>query len=111
LLGQLMLDARPSFDTTDRFVGDSGSAHLRTRCATANGWTESCHARLLIDASGDSSTLLVALSDGRQTAAYRWRGSPRLRYLDLSGAESTWAKRWNSSITIPSAIALVGPSD
>ncbi|HMA22898.1 MAG TPA: prepilin-type N-terminal cleavage/methylation domain-containing protein [Gemmatimonadaceae bacterium] len=108
LLRRLLVDARSTTDTVDRFRGDEGNASYLTRCDTPSGWSEPCRARLSVDSIGDSSAVVVETDRGERFEVRRVAGLGSLRYLGHgSDSDSAWVRRWTTSIELPAAIALI----
>jgi hypothetical protein len=111
VLQQLLLDARVTGDTLDRFRGDDRSAEFTSLCQHPGGWLESCRASVAVDLRRDTSVITAHLSTGETLELSRYAGSAELRYFDPLAADSTWAKRWSLSLTMPVAIGIVVGGD
>ena len=112
LFRRLLLDARQTSDTADRFRGDERNVSYLTLCDTPSGWPEECRVLLSIGARGDSSIIVAETSPFARFEVRRAAGSAVLRYLDPTRArDSAWLQRWTPSIALPAAVALVGVSD
>lgn len=111
VLRQLVLDARITPDTLDRFRGDERSAELTTMCRESRGWLAICRATLDVDWRNDSSVVVAHLSTGEDLELLRRRGAAELRYFDVLSRDSTWRGRWALSIAMPAAIAVVSAGD
>jgi prepilin-type N-terminal cleavage/methylation domain-containing protein len=111
VLRQLMLDARVTPDTLDRFRGDERSAELTTMCRESRGWLAPCRAKLDVDWRTDSSVVVAHLSTGEALELLRRPGAVELRYFDMLSVDSTWRGRWALSIAMPVAIAVVSAAD
>lgn len=108
LLRRLLVDARSTTDTVDRFRGDERNASYLTRCDTPSGWAEPCRARVSVDSIGDSSAVVVETDRGERYEVRRVAGIGTLCYLARSSdADSAWVRRWTTSIELPAAIALI----
>jgi prepilin-type N-terminal cleavage/methylation domain-containing protein len=110
LLRRLLIDARSTTDTVDRFRGDERNASYLTRCDTPSGWSEPCRARVSVDSIGDSSVVVVETDRGERFEVRRVAGigGGTLRYLGRSSdPDSVWTRRWTTSIELPAAIALI----
>lgn len=112
LLRRLLVDARQTSDTADRFRGDQRNASYLTMCDVPSGWAESCRVLLSISESGDSSTIVVQMSPAARVEVRRVQGPAVFRYLDpTQAADSGWLGQWIPSIALPAAVALVTPGD
>ena len=111
VLRQLMLDARVTADSLDRFRGDERSAEFSTMCRRPGGWLEACRAAVGIDWRKDTSVVMASLSTGENLELARQPGVIELRYLDAVVGDSTWLRRWALSIAMPIAIGIVSGSD
>ena len=112
LFRRLLLDARQTSDTADRFRGDERNVSYLTLCDTPSGWPEECRVLLSIGARGDSSIIVAETSPFARFEVRRAAGSAVSRYLDPTRArDSAWLQRWTPSIALPAAVALVGVSD
>ena len=112
LFRRLLLDARQTSDTADRFRGDERNVSYLTLCDTPSGWPEECRVLLSIGARGDSSIIVAETSPFVRFEVRRAAGSAVFRYLDPTRArDSAWLQRWTPSIALPAAVALVGVSD
>lgn len=108
LLRRLLVDARSTTDTVDRFRGDEQNASYLTRCDTPSGWAEPCRARLSVDSLGDSSAIVAETDRGERFEVRRVAGIGTLRYLSEStDPDSAWVRRWTTSIALPAAIAFI----
>lgn len=112
LLRRLLMDARQTSDTADRFRGDERNASYLAMCDTPAGWSEQCRVLLSITASGDSSTVVVETAPGARFNVRRTAGRAVFRYLDgKQSANSAWLDQWMMSIALPAALALVTSVD
>jgi prepilin-type N-terminal cleavage/methylation domain-containing protein len=111
LLRQLLLDARVTADSLDRFRGDERSVELTTMCPGSRGWLAPCRATLDVDWRKDSSVVVARLSTGEALELLRRSGAAELRYLDAISSDSTWLERWALSIAMPVAIAVISVGD
>jgi prepilin-type N-terminal cleavage/methylation domain-containing protein len=111
VLRQLMLDARVTPDTLDRFRGDERSAEITTMCHGSRGWLAPCRATLDVDWRPDSSVVVAHLSTGEDLELLRLHGAAELRYFDELARDSAWLARWARSIAMPVAIAVVSARD
>lgn len=111
VLRQLLLDARMTADSFDRFRGDERSVELTTLCHRPGGWLESCRASLGADWRPDSTVLIARFSTGENLELARSPGHAALRYLDLLRPDSLWMRRWALSITMPAALGIVAGRD
>ena len=112
LLRRLLIDARTTVDTTQRFRGDERNASFLTVCDRPPGWPELCRALLSIDSLVDSSDVVTKDDCGGMYVVRRIAGRAVFRYLDPTATgDSMWVGQWMTSIAPPAAIALIGPSD
>lgn len=112
VLRRLLVDARPTSDTADRFRGDEQNASYLGLCDMPSGWPEPCRVLLSITSSGDSSAVVAQTTPGSQLELRRVAGQAAFRYLDAArGSDSAWLNRWMTSIALPRALALVTPFD
>jgi hypothetical protein len=111
LLRMLLHTAEASVDTAERFRGDESSATCRSWCAVPAGWMERCQIVLSIDPRSDSSAIVATLSTGEQLLLAVHSGPAEFRYVDLLQRDSMWVRRWDRSISLPTAIALVRERD
>lgn len=111
ILRQLLLDARVTADSADRFRGDERSADFTTSCYRPGGWMEPCRASLGIDWRRDTSVVMVALSTGEHLELARHQAAAELRYFDVVHGDSAWLRRWAVSIAMPVAIAFISGRD
>lgn len=112
LLRRLLMDARQTSDTNDRFRGDERNASYLAMCDTPAGWSEECRVLLSITSGPDSNTVVVETAPGVRLKVRRTAGQAEFRYLDGSqSADSTWLHQWMMSIALPAALALVTPAD
>ena len=107
VLRQLLLDARITADSLDRFRGDERSVELTSLCHRPGGWFESCRASLGTDWRPDSTVIIARFSTGENLELARSPGHAELRYLDLLSTDSSWMRRWALSITMPAALGIV----
>jgi prepilin-type N-terminal cleavage/methylation domain-containing protein len=111
LLRRLLIDAHTTADTVERFRGDEHNASYLTLCDVPSGWPETCRVNLSLDSLQDSTVIVAdiarnANSDERLEVR-RVPGAATFRYLDLSARDSSWVRKWATSIALPSAIAFV----
>ncbi|HEY9226639.1 MAG TPA: type II secretion system protein [Gemmatimonadaceae bacterium] len=111
VLRQLMLDARVTADSLDRFRGDERSAEFSSVCQRPGGWMEPCRASLGVDWRKDTSVIIAGFSTGENLELARRAGKAELRYFDAIGATPQWVQRWALSITMPAAIGIVVEAD
>jgi prepilin-type N-terminal cleavage/methylation domain-containing protein len=111
LLRALLRNAEASLDTAKRFRGDERSVTYQSWCATPSGWLERCGVTLAVDQRPDSSVLLAHLSSGEAFDLRALPGRVELRFLDLPGRDSIWVARWDESVSLPMAVALLGERD
>jgi prepilin-type N-terminal cleavage/methylation domain-containing protein len=111
VLRQLLLDARVTADSVDRFRGDERSLDVATMCQAPGGWLERCRVSVGIDRRGDTSVLVAALSTGENLELARWPGATEMRYFDPLPTDSIWLRKWALSIGMPVAIGLVTRGD
>jgi hypothetical protein len=109
-LRRLFADVRETTDTAQRFRGEERTARYLTLCDTPGGWAERCLALVSIDSLRDSSVIVAETDLGDRFEVRRMAGSATFRYLDpASPPESSWVRRWATSILPPAALALVVP--
>lgn len=111
ILRQLLLDARVTTDSMDRFRGDEGSAEFSSLCQAPDGWAEACRASIGIDWRKDTSVVVAMLSTGGNLELARHPGRLELRYFDPVSSDSAWLRRWAVSIAMPVAIGFIAGSD
>ena len=111
VLRQLLLDARVTADSFDRFRGDERATELASLCQSPGGWLESCRAVIAIDWRNDTSVVTASLSTGERLELMRFVGQAELRYFDATAASPAWVKRWALSVTMPAAIGVVVATD
>lgn len=109
LLQQLLHDATPGFDTTERFQGDEGAFTCWTKCEHAEGWMARCRVRLSVTDTAQTSVLRASFANGDERALQRYGRGARLRYFDAD--HEAWRTAWDASATIPIAVALVAGYD
>jgi|KBSSwiStaDraftv2_1062776.scaffolds.fasta_scaffold169180_2 prepilin-type N-terminal cleavage/methylation domain-containing protein len=107
VLRQLLLDARVTPDSLDRFRGDERSLEFSTLCQRPGGWLEPCRASVGIDWRNDTSVVMAMLSTGENLELARRPGVAELRYFDGVAGDSAWLQRWALSIAMPIAIGIV----
>jgi prepilin-type N-terminal cleavage/methylation domain-containing protein len=107
LLRRLLVDARTTTDTADRFRGDEHTASYLTLCDTPSGWPEACRVALAIDSLRDSSAIIAETNRDERFELRRISGAAQFRYLDLSARDSSWVRQWATSIALPGAIGVV----
>ena len=110
LLQRLIFDARPSGDTSRKFLGDERSVSMLSKCAVPGGWAETCAVTLTIDDRRDSSAVVADLSIGGSLVLRRDGVRLEWRYLDPTPGDP-WATHWASATTLPAALALVSATD
>jgi prepilin-type N-terminal cleavage/methylation domain-containing protein len=107
LLARLLMDARTSVDTAERFRGDSNSAELWTLCDVPGGWAERCRVTLSLDQRSDSSAVLIGLPGATPISGRRQPGRATFRYYYPSTRSDTlWAPVWSSNASLPVAIGV-----
>lgn len=111
LLRRLLVDARTTTDSAERFRGDERNASYLTLCDTPSGWPEACRVTLTVDSLRDSSAIIAEINGDEHLEVRRIPGAATFRYLDLSGRDSSWARQWATSIALPGAIAVVVGTD
>jgi prepilin-type N-terminal cleavage/methylation domain-containing protein len=111
MLRRLLVDARTTTDSSERFRGDERNANYLTLCDTPNGWPEPCRVALALDSLRASSAIIAETSRGERFELRRVPGAATFRYLDLSARDSSWVRQWAMSIALPGAIGLVVGSD
>jgi prepilin-type N-terminal cleavage/methylation domain-containing protein len=111
LLRRLLVDARTTTDTAERFRGDEHNASYLTLCDTPAGWPEACRVTLSVDSLRDSSVIVAETSGDDRFEVRRIPGAATFRYLDLSSRDSSWVRQWATSIALPGAIGLVVGND
>jgi prepilin-type N-terminal cleavage/methylation domain-containing protein len=111
VLHQLLLDARVTADSLDRFRGDERSLEFSTLCQRPGGWLEACRASVGIDWRTDTSVVMAVLSTGENLELARRPGVAEFRYFDGVVADSAWLQRWAMSIAMPIAIGIVTRGD
>lgn len=108
VLRRLLLDARATTDSADRFQGEVRIASYLTLCDTPSGWPELCRATLGIDLEKDSSVLFAETSRREHFDVRQMAGAAEFRFLDPSAArDSMWVRAWSRSNALPAAIAVV----
>jgi prepilin-type N-terminal cleavage/methylation domain-containing protein len=111
LFRRLLSDARASVDSTQRFIGDEHNASYLTVCDVPSGWPETCRATFTIDSLRDSSVVAAEVNGEGHFTLRRFAGTAHFRYLDLAARDSVWVRRWATSISLPTAIAIVTSVD
>jgi len=112
LLARLLMDARTSTDTTQRFRGDATGVELWTLCDVPGGWAERCRVSLSIDQRAESSAVLIRLPDSITVSGRREIGRATFRYYHPNTRSDTlWAPQWSSNVSLPVAIGLFIGSD
>ena len=115
LLRRLLIDAHTTIDTAERFRGDERNASYLSLCDMPSGWPESCRVTLSLDSLRDSSVIVANISYSEHTEerfdVRRTPGAATFRYLDLSARDSSWVRKWATSIALPGAIAVVAGND
>jgi prepilin-type N-terminal cleavage/methylation domain-containing protein len=111
VLRQLLLDARVTADTVDRFRGDERLTEFSTLCRHPGGWTEQCRVAIAIDRRNDTSVVMAAMPSGEKLEVMRRPAGAELRYFDATRGDSAWVQRWALSITMPVAIGVVTGND
>ena len=112
LLRRLLIDARASTDTSERFRGDEQNASFLTLCDQPSGWAEPCRALLSINSVADSSDIVAHDGHAAMYAVRRIAGPAVFRYLDATAApESAWVGHWIKTIALPAGIAVITASD
>lgn len=112
LLRRLLIDARATTDTADRFRGDERNASFLTLCDEPSGWAEPCRTLLSITAVSDTTEIVAQDDRGEMHPVRRVPGAAVFRYLDATAApESAWVGQWVHGIALPAAIAIMTPLD
>jgi prepilin-type N-terminal cleavage/methylation domain-containing protein len=111
VLRQLLLDARVTADSADRFRGDEHLAEFSTLCQQPGGWMEQCRVSLSIDRRQDTSVIMATMPTGENLEVTRRPAGAELRYFDAMRGDSAWTQRWPLSITMPVAIGVVAGND
>jgi len=107
LLARLLMDARTSTDTTQRFRGDTNSVELWTLCDVPGGWAERCRVTLSIDQQAESSVVLIGLPESITVSGRRELGRATFRYYNpLTRSDTLWVPQWSSNASLPVAIGL-----
>ena len=111
LLGELLLQAESSTDSTRAFRGEGRSLECWTWCLTSRGFATRCSVTLSIDSLSDSSVVTAQTNAGASYVLKRQLGAAQFRYIDASASDSGWPARWSTNTTLPIAIAIVTLTD
>jgi len=107
MLRRLLVDARSTTDSAERFRGDERNASYLTLCDTPNGWPEACRVVIALDSLRDSTAIIAETSRGERFEVRRIAGAATFRYFDPLARDSSWVSQWATSIALPGAIGLV----
>jgi prepilin-type N-terminal cleavage/methylation domain-containing protein len=111
ILRQLLADLVVRGDTVPSITGDDKSLTFRSDCDTADGWREPCTVQIRVERhDGVLRATLQTANDSpillRDSVSSAW-----VRYLVSAEVGGFWTDRWENTVLLPRAIAIVMDGD